>query len=199
MPRTLAAALLIIYALIIGGQCLPEPVYTVHYVRSYRRDLVDSYFGCGKAIVYGTFLHPMGAVDALYALMNPHVYGINANCQRKDTYIKLFGEAQDYAELIKLGEQMHTLIENAVGRLGSRKAVLEWKYLPKEADKQEQAKKALGSLVSGLKSKGFSVFLKAPASYFCLNVAGSRYILDQPADNFIAEIYGEQPGMYTTY
>lgn len=96
MPRTLAAALLLL-SILLGAQCLPEPVYTVHYVRSYRRDLVDSYFGCGKAIVYGTFLYPMGTVDALYALMNPHVYGINANCQRKDTYVKLFGEAQDYA------------------------------------------------------------------------------------------------------
>ena len=94
---------------------------------------------------------------------------------------------------------MHVVIENAVGRLGSKKAILEWKYLPSGADKQEEAKKALGSLVSGLKSKGFSVFLKAPASYFCLNVGGTRYILDQPADNFIAEIYGEQLGMYTTY
>jgi hypothetical protein len=53
--------------------------------------------------------------------------------------------------------------------------------------------------VKGLKLKGFSVFLKAPASYFCLSVGGSRYILDQPADNFIAELYGEQQGMYTNF
>lgn len=75
---------------------LTEPTYTIHYVRSYRRDLIESYFGCGKSVVYGTYLYPMGLVDALFALSNSHIYGFNANCQRKDTYIKLFGEAQDY-------------------------------------------------------------------------------------------------------
>ncbi len=91
VPFSTPSLLLLLSALVAVALTLPEPIYTIHYLRSYRRDLVDGYFGCGKAIVYGTYLHPLGAVDALYALMNPHVYGINANCQRKDTYIKIFG------------------------------------------------------------------------------------------------------------
>jgi hypothetical protein len=84
-------ALLLILAFTAITVAIPEPTYTIHYVRSYRQDLIESYFGCGKSIVYGTYLHPLGLVDALYALSNSHVYGFNANCQRKDTYIKLFG------------------------------------------------------------------------------------------------------------
>ena len=80
---------------------LPDPVYTIHYIRSYRKDLVQNNFGCGKSIVYGTYLYPIGEVDALYALMNSHVYGFSANCNRPATYIKMFGDAQDYAQLMK--------------------------------------------------------------------------------------------------
>ena len=41
----------------------------------------------------------MGPVDALYALMNPHIYGFSANCQRPRTYLKIFGDAQDYSKV----------------------------------------------------------------------------------------------------
>lgn len=82
--------------IVVLGVALPEPTYTVHYVRNYRRDQIENNFGCGKAVVYGTYLHPLGVVDALYALSSGHIYGFNGNCQRKDTYVKLFGEAQDF-------------------------------------------------------------------------------------------------------
>jgi len=75
---------------------IPEPTYTIHYLRSYRADQVERNFGCGQSIVYGTFLYPMGPVDALYTLLNSNMYGFNANCQRKDTYVKIFGTAQNY-------------------------------------------------------------------------------------------------------
>ena len=35
---------------------LPPPVYTIHYVRNYRIDQVQNNFGCGKSIVFGTYL-----------------------------------------------------------------------------------------------------------------------------------------------
>lgn len=83
-------------ALLALAYALNEPTYTVHYLRNYRRDAVENNFGCGKSIVYGTYIHPMGLVDALFALSNSNIYGFNSNCQRKDTYMKIFGEAQDY-------------------------------------------------------------------------------------------------------
>jgi hypothetical protein len=63
----------------------------------------------------------------------------------------------------------------------------------------EEARRALESLVGELKNKGFAVFVKAPASYFCRAVGGKRYILDLPAENLIVELYGEEPGRYTNY
>jgi len=53
----------------------------------------------------------------------------------------------------------------------------------------EEARRALESLVGELKNKGFAVFVKAPASYFCRAVGGKRYILDLPAENLIVELY----------
>ena len=46
--------------------------------------------------------------------------------------------------------------------------------------------KALETTVNSLKNKGFNVTIKAPASYFCLSVNGKRFILEQPANDFIA-------------
>ena len=85
---------------------LPNPVYTIHYVRSYRKDLVRNNFGCGKSVVFGTYLYPIGAVDALHGLLNPHEFGFSAECGRPATYIKLFGDAQNYTKLLKLDGQI---------------------------------------------------------------------------------------------
>lgn len=57
----------------------------------------------------------------------------------------------------------------------------------------------LEDIVSQLQKKAYTVFVKAPASYFCLQVEGKRYILDLPASNYIVELYGEEAGQYTTY
>ena len=51
--------------------------------------------------------------------------------------------------------------------------------------------KLLESTVNSLKNRGFNVSVKAPASYFCLQINSKRYILDQPASDFIVELYGE--------
>jgi hypothetical protein len=45
--------------------------------------------------------------------------------------------------------------------------------------------KNLEMTVNSLKNRGFNVTIKAPASYFCVSVSGKRYILDQPANDFI--------------
>ena len=180
------------------GLALPEPTYTVHYVRNYRRDQIENNFGCGKAVVYGTYLHPMGVVDALYALSSGHIYGFNGNCQRKDTYVKLFGEAQDFEKLTQQTSNVIEQIANTLGRLPTRKVIIDWKYLPEEG-KREEARKLLEQIAMGLQQKAFTVFVKAPASYFCLSVAGKKYILDLPIPNLIAELYGEEPGKYMTY
>lgn len=47
-----------------------ETVYTVHYLRSYREDVVENNFGCSQSILYGTYEFPSGTVDALYVLTN---------------------------------------------------------------------------------------------------------------------------------
>lgn len=89
-------------------------------------------------------------------------------------------------------------IANTLGRLPTRKVIIDWKYLPEEG-KREEARKVLEQIAVGLQQKAFTVFVKAPASYFCLDVAGKKYILDLPILNLIAELYGEEPGKYITY
>jgi hypothetical protein len=56
-----------------------ETVYTVHYLRSYREDVIESNFGCSKSILYGTYEYPNGAVDALYVLTNS-LFEFNTQC-----------------------------------------------------------------------------------------------------------------------
>lgn len=98
----------------------------------------------------------------------------------------------------KLGPQVAEHVGGALNRAGTRKLVIEWKYLP-EASMREEAFKTLVTLATGLQNKGFTLFLKAPASYFCLQVAGKKYLLDVPIENMIVELYGEEPAKYTTY
>lgn len=160
---------------------LPEPVYTVHYLRTYRHDLIQKYFGCGKAIVYGVYLYPMGPVDAMYALMNPHIYGFSSNCQRKETFLKLFGDAQDYSKIIEINDSILNQISQNLIRASTKTIIVDWKYLP-EGTLREKARKTLEAIAIYLKNRGFKVIIKAPASYFCLMVGDRKFILDQPAN-----------------
>ena len=41
----------------------------------------------------------MALVDAAFKLANPNIYGFKAGCPRPATYVKVFGDAQDYALL----------------------------------------------------------------------------------------------------
>ena len=101
----------------------PEPVYTIHYLRSYRNDLLQTNFGCGKSIVFGTYLYPLGPVDALYVLINGHQVGVSSSCNRPATYIKLFGDAQDYS---KIGPSMYNQLDSVINR-GT--VIIDWKHM----------------------------------------------------------------------
>lgn len=109
----LSSYLAILAIFCITSQALPDPVYTIHYLRSYRHDLVQNNLGCGKSVVYGVYLYPLGAVDALYAHMNGHTVGISTNCNHPATYMKLFGDAQDYS---KIEPSMYSQIDSTISR-----------------------------------------------------------------------------------
>ena len=112
---------------------LPDPVYTIHYVRNYRKDLIRNNFGCGKSIVFGTYLYPIGAVDALYGLLSPHEFGFSSECGRPATYIKLFGDAQNYSKLLKFDGQVLRSISQTVDRTRAQ-TIIDWKYMPENED-----------------------------------------------------------------
>jgi len=174
---------------------LPDPVYTIHYLRSYRNDLLQNNFGCGKSVVYGTYLYPIGPVDALYALMSGHSIGVSVSgCQRPATYMKLFGDAQDYS---KIQPAMYSAMTNALNRARGT-VIIDWKYMS-DGPEREKAFGTLQNLINHFKGKGIKHILKAPASFFCAKIGDKRFILDQQADEFIIELYGEEPGRYTTY
>lgn len=184
----------LLFILLLGTIiALREPVFTIHYLRSYRPDLIQKNFGCEKSIVYGTYLYPMGPVDALYALLNPHTYsGLNANCHRSETYIKLFGDDQEYEQLMGNPADVVKNIYNKIGRLSARqKVIVDWKYLPESGELRTKGRNVLEDIVVGLRNNGLEVYVKAPASYFCLNVDGKKYILDLSAHALIVELYGE--------
>ncbi len=75
-------------------------MFSVNYVQSYRSDLIKKNLGCGNSIAYGNYIYPKGIIDALYMISNLHVYSINFDCQRKETFAKIFGYSQDYENLI---------------------------------------------------------------------------------------------------
>lgn len=80
------------------------------------------------------------------------------------------------------------MIANSLNRVGSREIIIDWKYPALGSDK---GLKTLEEIATGLQKKAFTIYVKAPASYFCENIAGKKYILDLPIDNLIVELYGE--------
>lgn len=84
--------------------------------------------------------------------------------------------------------QVVDVIANSLNRAGSREVIVDWKYPANGSDK---GLKTLEEIAAGLQGKAFTVYVKAPASYFCQNVGGKKYILDLPLENLIVELYGE--------
>ena len=62
--------------------------------------------------------------------MNSHTYGFNSGCRRKSTYVKLFGDAQNYEKLFNAPGNVVDQIVNLLNRAGTRNLILDWKYLP---------------------------------------------------------------------
>ena len=180
------------------GSGLPDPVYTIHYLRNYRSDMMNSNAGCSKSVVFGTYIHPLGPVDAVYGLLNSQQFNIPKSCQRPASYIKIFGEAQDYKQIINVNEQLINTISQNLNRV-KMPLVVDWKYMPEAEEEREKAFQALKNILMGLGQKGHAYLLKAPASYFCALVKGKKFILDQPVKEFIVELYGEETGKYTTF
>ena len=89
---------------------------------------VKDAFGCGKSIVYGTYLYPLGLVDALYMLSNSQMYGIGG-CQRPRTFMKIFGDAQDYAEIMNVGNVVDRVV-GQIARVSVKEIVVDWEYFP---------------------------------------------------------------------
>ena len=177
---------------------LPDPVYTIHYLRNYRSDMVENNFGCRKSIVFGTYIYPLGPVDAVYGLINSHQFGLSRACQRPASYIKLFGEAQDYKKITNANSKITDSISQSLVQV-KMPLIVDWKYMPADEDERERAFQDLKNILTGLGQKGHDYLLKAPASYFCALVKGKKFILDQPVKEFIVELYGEEKGKYTTF
>ena len=120
---------------------LPDPVYTIHYVRSYRRDWLEKNFGCGKSVVFGTYLYPLGPVDALYGVINTHQLGLSG-CSRPATYVKLFGDAQDYSKILNIDGQIIRNIGQTLDRIRGE-TIIDWKYMPEDEDERYLAFQSL--------------------------------------------------------
>lgn len=74
-------------------------VYTIPYTRIFRPDLIDKYIGCGYNIAYASYTIPEGLRDAAFIFANPYQFGNAFRCSPRDTYLKVFGYAQDYSKL----------------------------------------------------------------------------------------------------
>jgi hypothetical protein len=117
--------------------CVSNPdqnfAYSINYVKSFRPDLISKFIGCEeKSVVYGSYLYPSGPMDALYIYLFPGTYAARFNCPQRDLYVKLFGTAQNYEELLatdpsvvsdKVIREINRMITNYI---------IDWKYLPSE-------------------------------------------------------------------
>lgn len=99
-------------------------VYTIPYLTSYRQDLVEKSFGCNYQVVLGSYTHPDGLRDTAQILLNPYQYG-GVRCQPKETYLKIFGYAQDYNLLTDVNGVGESFKRSINGRI--RNIVVDWK------------------------------------------------------------------------
>lgn len=111
-------------------------VYSIHYVQSFRSDVIQHNIGCEDAVAYGVYVYPNGAIDAMHMLLNGNVYGFSQMCRKKDTYYKLFGTQQDYDELFR---KSATIVKEhligAINRGGAQALIIDWKAEPNKISK----------------------------------------------------------------
>ncbi len=98
-------------------------------------------------------------------MLNPGTYNMGSNCRPSNTYVKIFGTAQNYEDLIKSDPgNVANSISGTVNRL-SNKIIVDWKY-PLTGQIQ-QSRLWLNKFIEALEGHNVETYLKAPASYFC--------------------------------
>lgn len=147
--------------------------------------------GCkqNSTIIYGTYLYPTGAKDAVFVYMNQGTYQTHLSCNNQNNFVKIFGTEQDYEQLIATEPtSVANNVKQSLARLNPS-YVISWKQSLKE-----NAEKSLAWLKTFIeKLNEFSsnkVYLKAPASYFCYQSNGVKYFNGINTNKFIIEMYG---------
>lgn len=160
-------------------------VYTIPYLTSYRQDLVEKSFGCNYNVVLGSYTHPDGLRDAAQILLNPYQFG-GVRCQPKETYLKIFGYAQDYSVLNDVNSVGESLKRSINGRI--RNIVVDWKDTSANLTKSVEF---LDGFLKFLADANLNAYLKVPASYLCKMNQGNFYILGlKNVKKIIVEMYG---------
>ena len=85
----------------------------------------------------------------------------------------------------------------SIGSFPVKKLIVEWTQLLK--GRFEKVREWLHSFLTALEENGFTVYLKAPASFFCNTELEKKYILDVKARKYIVGMSGENPQAYTNY
>lgn len=146
--------------------------------------MLSQTMGCDYKIAYGYMQYPDGALDALHIVTEPRSYAFGQDCKHPETFAHLFGSNQNYTNLLEQSpEAVIGKVKSILGRIGIQNVIVNWNYLFKK--NFERVHKFLNQLIKGLESASFTVYLKAPASFFCYTQEESRYILGVKAQNFI--------------
>lgn len=87
--------------------------------------------GCqqNSTIIYGTYLYPSGAKDALFVYLNQGTYQTRLACRNdQNKFVKLFGTEQDYDELLKADPSIAAESVKYTVRSINPHYIVSWKY-----------------------------------------------------------------------
>jgi hypothetical protein len=84
-------------------------------------------------------------------------------CRNEKVFAKIFGTGQDYESLLKT--DANTVANGLRGAVNIDNYIIDWKYPPYK--NYSVSKHWLISFISALNNFNKSVYVKAPASYFC--------------------------------
>ena len=155
--------------------------------------------GCLQKVAYGYYQEPEGALDALDIIINAGRYGVSSNaCNNPFKAMHVFGSNQNYNVLLSSSaDAVATKIKQASGRARADNVIVNWRKV--EGGDFAKNQNFLNELVKGLEKNGLKVYVKAPASLFCLTEGSKKFILGVQAKNYIIEMYGENPEAYTSF
>ena len=91
-------------------------------------------------------------------------------CRNEKVFAKIFGTGQDYEVLLKT--DANTLANRVRGSVNIDNYIVDWKYPPSKD--YEGSRQWLISFVSALTNFNKTVYVKAPASYFCYHRGEER-------------------------